>query len=176
MYGNQCNVNPQIANFFNQVDLNRSGSISADELQKALNNGLGTAFNMRTIDLMICMFDRDMNGTMNLQEFSQLFAYVQQWQNCFQNYDRDRSGTIDVNEFQTALTSFGYRLSPQFIGLLVRKFDRHRRGSITFDDFILACVCLKNLTDGFKIHDHQRNGMAQLSYENFLTAAFSVIS
>ncbi|CAH8622712.1 unnamed protein product [Heterobilharzia americana] len=116
MYGNQCNVNPQIANFFNQVDLNRSGSISADELQKALNNGLGTAFNMRTIDLMICMFDRDMNGTMNLQEFSQLFAYVQQWQNCFQNYDRDRS---------------------------VRKFDRHRRGSITFDDFILACVCLK---------------------------------
>ncbi|VDQ04107.1 unnamed protein product [Trichobilharzia regenti] len=92
---------------------------------------------------MIAMFDKDMNGTMNLQEFGQLFAYVQQWQTCFRSYDRDNSGTIDVNELQTALTSFGYRLSSQFISLLVRKFDRHRRGSISFDDFILACVCLK---------------------------------
>ncbi|CAH8864995.1 unnamed protein product [Trichobilharzia szidati] len=176
MYGNPCSVNPQVANFFNQVDTNRSGSISADELQRALNNGLGTAFNMRTVDLMIAMFDKDMNGTMNLEEFNQLFTFVQQWQTCFRNYDRDRSGTIDVNEFQTALSSFGYRLSPQFITLLIRKFDRHRRGSISFDDFILACVCLKNLTDGFKLYDYQRNGTAQMNYENFLTAAFSVVS
>lgn len=89
------------------------------------------------------MFDKDMNGTINVYEFSQLFEYVQQWQQCFRSYDRDGSGTIDCREFHTALTSFGYRLSPEFSQFLIRKFDKNRRGSVGFDNFILACVCLK---------------------------------
>ncbi|CAH8544472.1 unnamed protein product [Schistosoma turkestanicum] len=172
----QACVNPQIANIFNQVDQNRNGTISADELQRALANGLNTPFNIKTIELMMCMFDRDMSGTMNLNEFAQLFGYIQQWQQCFQSFDRDRSGSMNSNEFHTALTTFGYRLSGQFAEFLVRKFDRRRCGSIGFDDFICACVCLKNLTDGFKVYDHQRSGMAQFKYEEFLTVAFSVVS
>ncbi|CAH8586794.1 unnamed protein product [Schistosoma mattheei] len=172
----QPGVSSVAANVFNQIDRNRKGAITASELQQALSNGLGTSFNIKTIELMICMFDKDMNGTINVYEFSQLFEYVQQWQQCFRSYDRDGSGTIDCREFHTALTSFGYRLSPEFSQFLIRKFDKNRRGSVGFDNFILACVCLKNLTDVFRPYDYQRNGMAQLSYEQFLTAAFSVVS
>jgi Ca2+-binding EF-hand superfamily protein len=53
------------------------------------------------------MFDRDRSGTINFQEFSQLWKFVTDWQNCFRTYDRDNSGTIDKNELKTALTGFG---------------------------------------------------------------------
>ncbi|TGZ68757.1 hypothetical protein CRM22_004091 [Opisthorchis felineus] len=134
---------PNIQQIFQQVDRNRSGQIEGPELQMALQNGVGTQFNMKTIDLMICMFDRDGNGNMNMQEFAQLFNYVQQWMSCFKQYDRDGSGTISCQELHHALSSFGFRLSPQFISLMIRKFDRTRRGQIAFDDFMLACVCLQ---------------------------------
>ncbi|KAK4468438.1 hypothetical protein MN116_007644 [Schistosoma mekongi] len=120
------------------------------------------------------MFDKDINGTLNMQEFSQLYQYVQQWQQCFRSYDTNNSGTIDCKEFQTALASFGYRLSPEFTRFLIGRFDK-RYESMGFDNFILICVCLKKLTDGFKMYDYQRNGSAQLSYENFLSIAFSVV-
>ena len=53
------------------------------------------------------MFDKDHSGTINFQEFSSLWKYVTDWQNCFRSYDRDNSGSIDKNELKTALTSFG---------------------------------------------------------------------
>ncbi|TPP59698.1 Programmed cell death protein 6 [Fasciola gigantica] len=167
--------NQQVQSFFQQVDRDNSGSISPMELQQALHNGLSTQFNMKTIELMMAMFDRDLNGTMSFPEFSQLFGYVQQWMNCFRQFDQDRSGTISCNEMQTALTSFGFRLSPQFINLLIRKFDRTKRGQIAFDDFIYCCVCLQNLTNAFMVYDINRNGFAQFHYEQFLTAALSII-
>nr|AAW27688.1 SJCHGC06659 protein [Schistosoma japonicum] len=172
----QPNINPQIVNVFRQVDQNNNGSISPKELQQALHNGLGKEFNMKTVEIMMCMFDKDMNGTMDVLEFSRLFLYVQQWQSCFRNCDRDNSGTIDCREFEAALIQFGFKLSPQFVQFLIRKFDRDRRGSIGFDDFILVCVCLQNLTNAFKMYDRQQNGTAYFTFENFLTAAFTVVS
>ena len=37
----------------------------------------------------------------------------------------------------------GYRLSPAFYGVLIRKFDRRGVGSVTFDDFIQCCVVIQ---------------------------------
>jgi len=53
------------------------------------------------------MFDRDNSGSINFQEFSSLWKYVTDWQNCFRSYDRDQSGSIDKNELKTALSGFG---------------------------------------------------------------------
>ncbi len=53
------------------------------------------------------MFDRDQSGTINFQEFGQLWKYIQDWQTTFRSYDRDNSGSIDQLELKTALTSFG---------------------------------------------------------------------
>jgi Ca2+-binding EF-hand superfamily protein len=47
---------------------------------------------------------------------------TQDWQGVFLHFDRDRSGTIESNELQAALAQFGYRLSPQLLGLLQRKY------------------------------------------------------
>lgn len=92
---------------------------------------------------MISMFDQDRNGTIDLREFAYLFKYVQDWQRCFRQYDQDRSGLLDAREFQSALSCFGYRLSPCFIKMMIGRFDRNKQGQIAFDDFIFACVCLQ---------------------------------
>lgn len=47
---------------------------------------------------MIGMFDHDKNGTIDINEFQQLYAYINQWLSVFKNYDRDQSGHIEEQE------------------------------------------------------------------------------
>ena len=159
---------------FQSVDRDRSGSISANELQQALSNGSWTPFNPETVRLMIGMFDHDNNGTINFQEFGNLWKYITDWQKTFRTYDRDNSGSIDKNELQSALTSFGYRLSERFYGVLLRKFDRSGQGVVKFDDFIQCCVVIQTLTQAFQNYDTNRNGWIQINYEQFLSLVFTL--
>ncbi|KAK7491375.1 hypothetical protein BaRGS_00017353 [Batillaria attramentaria] len=165
-----------LAGVFQRIDTDRSGSISANELQRALSNGTWTPFNPETVRLMIGMFDRDNSGTINFQEFQSLWKYVTDWQGCFRNFDRDNSGSIDKNELKTALASFGYRLSDRFYDVLVRKFDRLGRGTVAFDDFVQCCIVLQTLTNAFRHHDQDQDGIIRISYEEFLTLVFSLRS
>lgn len=165
--------NPQVQGMFAAVDKDRSGQISAKELQAALINSNWTQFNEETCRLMISMFDQDQSGTINLQEFEQLYNYIDSWRKCFQGFDRDNSGKISADELHQALQSFGYRLSPQFSQTIVRKFDRVGRSEVEFDSFIQACVMLKTLTDSFRVKDVSQTGVIQIGYEEFLELVFN---
>lgn len=88
------------------------------------------------------MFDKQNTGQVNFHDFGALWKYVTDWQNCFRSFDTDGSGNIDRNELKNALTAFGYRLSDNLVNVLLRKFDRHGRGTILFDDFIQCCIVL----------------------------------
>ncbi|KAL0276938.1 UNVERIFIED_CONTAM: hypothetical protein PYX00_004396 [Menopon gallinae] len=154
---------------FQRVDRDKSGQISADELQQALSNGSWTPFNPQTVNLMISMFDKHNNGTIGFEEFGALWKYVTDWQNCFRSFDRDNSGTIEKGEFQTALQSFGYRLSDHIVDLLIGRFDRSRLGAIRFDDFIACCIILHTLTNAFRERDTDLDGVITIQYEEFLS-------
>ncbi|XP_054706196.1 programmed cell death protein 6-like [Uloborus diversus] len=159
---------------FLRVDRDRSGSITANELQAALSNGTWQPFNPETVRMMIGMFDRDHSGTINFQEFKALWKYITDWLNCFRSFDTDRSGNIDKNELKNALTTFGYRLSDNFYSMLVQKFDRDGTRTIKFDDFIQCCVLLQTLTAAFRHHDTDMDGWIRISYEEFLKLVFSL--
>ncbi|XP_058805950.1 programmed cell death protein 6 isoform X2 [Phymastichus coffea] len=159
---------------FQRVDKDRSGEISADELQQALSNGTWTPFNPETVRMMIGMFDKKGSGTVSFEEFGALWKYVTDWQNCFRSFDRDGSGNIDRNELKTALTSFGYRLSDNLISTLMRKYDRAGRGTIYFDDFIQCCVVLHTLTASFRQFDTDMDGVITIHYEQFLGMVFNL--
>ena len=45
------------------------------------------------------MFDRDYSGTIDINEFSALWTYIQQWKGVFDQFDANRSGTIDQSEY-----------------------------------------------------------------------------
>ncbi|XP_054721695.1 programmed cell death protein 6-like isoform X2 [Uloborus diversus] len=153
---------------FMRLDKDTSGQMNATELQAALSNGTWRPFNPETVRLMIGMFDHDNNGTINFEEFVELWRYITGWLNCFKSFDADNSGTIDKKELKTAFTSFGFRLSDQFFELLIKKFDRASNNSITFDDYIQACVMVQTLTAAFREHDRDQSGIITITYEDFL--------
>ena len=88
------------------------------------------------------MFDKHNRGSINFEDFGALWKYVTDWQNCFRSFDRDNSGNIDKNELQSALQTFGYRLSNNFVEMLIHKFDKLGKGTILFDNFIQCCINL----------------------------------
>lgn len=54
----------------------------------------------------------------------------------FQSVDRDRSGFISSDELQRALSNGTWTpFNPETVRLMIGMFDKHNRGSITFDDF-----------------------------------------
>jgi len=174
----------QLWSWFCAVDVDRSGQISPSELQRALINGDWTPFDLDTVKLLMNIFDTDRSGAIGFNEFSGLWKYIKDWQGVFQHFDRDRSGSIDGTELQNALNQFGYRLSPQLLSLLQRKYASAPQthggypGSqppgITFDRFVRACVVVKQITEAFSALDSDRDGWVQINYDQFLQTVLSL--
>lgn len=134
--------------------------------------------------MLIRMFDSDGTSTINLDEFAQLWQYIEQWQGIFRRADVDRSGTIQPRELENALRELGYPLSPTTITTLTRKYAHKgaqrgpggfmaTQGGCTFDNFIACAVSVKSLTETFQRYDPGRTGQATLRYEDFVSAALS---
>ncbi|KAJ2616774.1 hypothetical protein EV177_000903 [Coemansia sp. RSA 1804] len=142
--------------WFDAVDRDRSGQLDASDWSH---------FSIETVRLMIGMFDRDHSGTINFDEFIGLWKYIEEWKGCFRAFDRDNSGTIDRGELHQALSAFGFRISPQVVDALIRKYDIQGRGAITFDNFINSCVTIRSLTDSFRRLDNDQDGWINLNYD-----------
>ncbi|KAI1300998.1 Alpha-1 3/1 6-mannosyltransferase alg-2 [Mortierella claussenii] len=155
-----------LKDWFDAVDTDHSGSLSCEELQKALMNGDGwTPFNVETVRMMMNMFDRDGNGSISFNEFIGLWNYIEKWKTCFQTYDLDGSGTIDAMELQKALRGFGYNISEAIVALIMTKYDVRGRGDISFDNFVQSCVTIQTLTDAFRRIDVAGTGVVTMTYE-----------
>jgi len=137
----------ELMQWFQAVDQDRSGKISANELRQALAAGNGAQFSLEACELLVKLFDREHRRMIDFQGFQHLFHFVNQWRTAFATYDRDRSCSIDANELGLALGQMGYRLSPQSVDSVMKKFtSQATNGRITFDNFIMACVQLHQLT------------------------------
>lgn len=161
-------ADPQLYYWFQAVDTDKNGTLTTEELQKALINGDWSPFNIETVRLMMNMFDTDNSGTINYSEFVGLWRYIEDWKKCFQKFDADGSGTINFQELKTALKTFGYNLSDNFISVLLKKYDKYGRGDVTFDNFVQSCVTIKTLTDSFRRYDTDNDGWILINYEQFL--------
>ncbi|KAF8265031.1 hypothetical protein EI94DRAFT_1736970 [Lactarius quietus] len=176
-------ADPQLWEWFDSVDKDRSGDIDATELQIALINGDWSHFDLNTICLLMNIVDRDRNDRIDFNEFSDLWAFIKGWQRVFDHFDRDRSGTIDRTELQNALIYFGYKVTPELLDILQLKYDLTSSApsacsaapcvppGITFDRFVRACVVLHQVTKAFNDlrTDHSgRDGCIEISYLRFL--------
>ncbi|KAI0135227.1 EF-hand [Daldinia grandis] len=161
-------ADPTLLPLFKAVDKNKTGQLSEKELSAALVNGDWTAFDPQTVRMMIRMFDSDRSGTIGFDEFCGLWSFLASWRALFDRFDADRSGNISPDEFSNALVAFRYRLSPGFVDLLFRTYDKRNEGVMSFDLFVQACISLKRMTDVFKKYDEDRDGYITLSFEDFL--------
>ena len=78
------------------VDNDHSGKITAIELRQALLNSNWSHFNAETCRILIGMFDRDGDGTIDVHEFAALWKYVKEWKSCFARW-----GVFYVREIHT---------------------------------------------------------------------------
>ncbi|XP_038412655.1 sorcin isoform X1 [Canis lupus baileyi] len=154
----------------------QDGQIDADELQRCLTQsgiaGGYKPFNLETCRLMVSMLDRDMSGTMGFNEFKELWAVLNGWRQHFISFDSDQSGTVDPQELQKALTTMGFRLSPQAVNSIAKRYSTN--GKITFDDYIACCVKLRALTDSFRRRDTAQQGVVNFPYDDFIQCVMSV--
>ncbi|KAF9191964.1 nuclear protein [Haplosporangium sp. Z 11] len=164
--------------WFDAVDTDHSGRLSTEELQRALVNGDWSPFNIETVRLMMNMFDQDNSGLISFNEFAGLWKYIEEWRACFQAFDKDKSGYIDFNELKTAMQTFRYNLSDNFLRLIIKKYDKRGknpegRGDVSFDNFVQIAVTVKSLTDAFQRIDREGKGYATIGYEQFLELVVS---
>jgi len=120
--------------------------------------------------MMIDMFDNDKTGQIGMNEFGALFNFVTQWKAHFEAYDTSKAGTLGKPEFVQAITAMGYKFSDMFFENLLNKFSP-REKRVTMDNFIVASVQIKRLTDSFRSRDRQMVGQATLQYEDFVGLA-----
>jgi len=160
---------PTLWPLFKAVDKKGTGQLSERELGAALVNGDWSSFDPHTVRMMIRMFDSDRSGSIGFEEFCGLWGFLAAWRSLFDRFDADRSGNISLDEYTNALVAFGYRLTPQFVDMLFRTYDKRGEGAISFDLFVQSCISLKRMTDVFKKYDDDRDGFITLSFENFLT-------
>lgn len=172
------NGRERLMTIFKNVDRDGNGSLSENELQEALLNGDYTKFNPETVKLMIKMFDRNRDNSIDFEEFGFLWRYLAEWRKLFAQFDKNKNDTISFGEFKAALLAFGYTLSDQFVAHLFTQFShnsgRERQPVISFDMFVQCCILLKQMTEQFKKFDQDRDGIITLQFEEFLGAVMKL--
>ncbi|XP_051914585.1 grancalcin [Hippocampus zosterae] len=154
----------------------QDGEVDAMELQRCLTQsgftGTYSPFSLETCRIMIAMLDRDFTGKMGFSEFKELFVALNGWKQNFTMFDRDRSGTVEHHELTQAISSMGYRISPQALNAIIKRYNKG--GRIYFDDYVACCVKLRALTDHFKRRDTMHQGSVHFGYDDFILCTMAI--
>ncbi|CAL9161815.1 unnamed protein product, partial [Musa hybrid cultivar] len=165
--------------WFERVDSNRSGNITALQLQGALSVG-NLDFSLSIVQQMIRMYDFDGNGTMNFEEFVALNKFLLKVQNLFTVLERGR-GYLNPDDVYEGLVRLGFSLdSPSFL-TVCESFDKNKKGMVRLDEFISLCIfvqsaryayssnsfvfCCSNLFNSF---DTTKQGRVTLDFNQFV--------
>jgi len=168
----------QLRELFDRVDKDGDGALKEDELSTALINNDGTQFKPSTVRLMIRLFDKDGSGIIEFKEFFHLWNYILHWRKTFQRFDIDSNSKISFGEYQSALESFGYRLPTDIVLFIFQRFgefNSNKPMSLRFDMFVESLVWLLRCTNIFKKFDTQGNGIATISFQDFVHEILSFI-
>lgn len=154
----------------------QDGEVDAEELQRCLTqsgfSGSYQPFSLETCRIMIAMLDRDMTGKMGFNEFKELFTALNGWKQNFMMFDQDRSGTVEPHEMSQAIGSMGYRVSPQALNGIIKRYSKG--GRIFFDDYVSCCVKLRALTESFKRRDTMQQGNVTFQYDDFILCTMAI--
>ncbi|KAJ9548134.1 hypothetical protein OSB04_020677 [Centaurea solstitialis] len=169
-------TDPNVIACFQMADMDGSGAIDDNELQRSLS-AYNQSFSIRTVRLLMHHFTNTNTRRIGPREFTQVFYSLQNWRANFEKFDRDRSGRIDALELREALLSLGFSVPHFVLDLLVLKFDKTggMNKAIEYDHFIECCLIVKGLTEKFKEKDTTYSGYATFSYETFMLTVLPLL-
>ncbi|ESW09296.1 hypothetical protein PHAVU_009G116000 [Phaseolus vulgaris] len=152
--------------WFDRVDSEKSGNITAVQLKEALAVG-NLQFPLSVVHQMIRMYDFDRNGTMNFQEFVALNNFLLKVQHAFSDLERGRGFLVPDDVFE-ALVKIGFKLdSPAFYSVC-ESFDQSKNGRLRLDDFISICIFLQSARNLFNSFDTAKQGRVTLDLNQFV--------
>jgi len=151
---------------FYQVDTDRSGTITAQELTR-LTLGSLKGFTLETAKKLIKVFDTDGSGHVSFYEYASLHRFVITLQQAFAAFDKDRSGTLELHETVQALQQGGFYVGQQTATKVFKRFASAPSG-IKFEDFVLMCAFLGQVRSLFYTADTDRDGWIHLNLEGFM--------
>ncbi|KPI89646.1 programmed cell death 6 protein-like protein [Leptomonas seymouri] len=168
------NGNPELLQWFRAVDVDGNGTINVPELNAALSSA-GVPFSLATTEKLLRMYDKDKSGGITFNEFQDLHQFIMSMKNGFRQRDTSGDGRLDGNEVRAALTASGYQLSEQTFQALMRKFDRQRRGSLGFDDYVELSIFISKVRNVFSFYDRQRTGQVTFNFDTYVAGSVSIL-
>ncbi|OAE23413.1 hypothetical protein AXG93_961s1070 [Marchantia polymorpha subsp. ruderalis] len=150
--------------WFDSVDVDRSGSINCEELQRALAVG-NLHFPSSVVNQMIKLYDTDLNGTMS---FNGTGFVPSKFEVC--NSQKSFLG-FWVFGNSLALTQAGFSLDQPAFYCACQSFDKERRGHFRLDNYMSLCIFLKSARNLFTSFDTSRAGAVTLDFNQFVYCA-----
>ncbi|XP_061355737.1 uncharacterized protein LOC133300230 isoform X2 [Gastrolobium bilobum] len=146
--------------WFDRVDSDKSGGITALQLKTALAVG-NLEFPLTVVQQMI------RNGSMSFEEFIALNKFLLKVQHAFSDLERGR-GFLVPDDVYEALIKIGFMLdSPAFYSVC-ESFDQNKNGRFQLDDFIALCVFLQSARNLFNSFDTSKQGRVTLDLNQFV--------
>ncbi len=141
-----------LRNIFNEMDLNKDGSITAHELQQALKRTQSTSeFSIKTVELLMSKYDTNGDREISFEEFYDLFLNLNEEFESFLLMDCDDSGSIDLEEFRNAINRKGYNFSSTFYqGLMSEIAKQTGFDGIRFDNYIRVAARFDFLCQSYR--------------------------
>ncbi|KAK1394817.1 Calcium-dependent protein kinase 23 [Heracleum sosnowskyi] len=152
--------------WFDRVDSDKTGSITAAQLKAALSVG-NLEFSISVVQQMIRMYDFDRNGTMSFQEFVELNRFLLKVQQAFSDSERGR-GYIVPDDVYEALQKLGFSLDSPAFYTVCQSFDQKKNGRFRLDDFISLCIFVQSSRNMFNSFDTSRQGRVSLDLNQFI--------
>ena len=116
---------------FNDIDTDKSGSISIQEFRNACEK-LSLQVSPDDIKEFLSS-DTSGDDALDFKEFS--IFYVKRLKKVFDVLDNDRSGEISVDELQHAFNKLGYKATIREVNLLLSQVDADKNGLVNFNEF-----------------------------------------
>lgn len=164
----------QLRKWFDAIDKDGNGELTARELQAALQLG-NLNFSLATVAHIIRIHDKSGSSTITFDEFGRLHEFLTNVQQSFEFFDRDRSNSLNYEEIRSALQHAGYSLDDPALRVVFNRFDPSRSGALCLPEFLALTLFMRSSTATFNAFDAERTGQITVNFNQFLYCCAHVV-
>lgn len=159
----------KLQSIFNEIDADRSGTISQDELSLACKK-LSIDVELQQVKDFL-ESDVTGDGELNFDEFCHF--YLVRLQNIFKVIDSDSSGSIGVDELKRAFAKVGFHVTEREVLSLLAEVDKDNSESVDFTEFC-NFFCSLPSPDFRLIVEKWASGLSVDTGMNFIGLCFGI--
>ncbi len=169
---------PTLRQWFDTVDVDRSGKINSAELSKMPFPGApgstqlaGKPIGPDVASKVISIFDSKFGREISFFEYAAFFEFCSQAQTAFQAQDRSRSGRLNPQETGQALNQAGLTVAPAIVEQLCRtRALPQAQPGLELGAFLNLALDIAEVRQHFMLLDQDHDGKLTLDEVYLLTS------